>query len=333
MNENFIIFFAVILWLLICFYFVIENIFKFNIFKYFNIAIIEFFEKMRDNILILSITIFIVILIAFCLLTYFIGFDKKGFSEGIQVELFGLLLDVLLVVVFFNWINSKGERNRRINDFHNEIDDFRYWKSKEAKQKIISCIKGLNRFKVSKMFLNHCDLSGNNDLVELTNLTHVSLCKSSLTKSSFKYCNLSNADFSQTVCKSTQFCNSNLEFSKFSDAILKGVNFEDCNLVDSKFVGARIENYTNFENSDLRGIDFTKAYFDTARFNNSKVSINFIDQLEIWNIKGIKIFNNYLLVSDPTKIRIDENYFLLISKTTFNNKSRLYYKDLEEIIY
>ena len=83
---------------------------------------------------------------------------KHEFIEGIFIESFGMLLDLLIIGALFTYFYNKGERRRTIKRYSEEIDDFRKWNENEATFRIIGNIKRLIKLGIHKIDLSHCYL-------------------------------------------------------------------------------------------------------------------------------------------------------------------------------
>lgn len=63
------------------------------------------------------------------------------FRENILVEAHGMLLDIFVIGVIILMLNQMGEKQRTIQRYQDEIDDFRKWESEEAAHRIAGNIK------------------------------------------------------------------------------------------------------------------------------------------------------------------------------------------------
>jgi len=140
----------------------------------------KLFKSITNDSVSLSLFLLFIGITFFILLIWLKKPDPDEFLKGIQVELFGILFDIIVLVLLFNWINKKGEKNRKIETALNEIEDFRTWHSDEAKYRIIGNIKRLNREDWSEVNLMQVKLSGTNQPRGNTDLRNINLSKSSL---------------------------------------------------------------------------------------------------------------------------------------------------------
>ena len=88
-----------------------------------------------------------VLIFAFPIWVIFAVFIKRFFNtfgEGLLIETFGMLLDVLVIGIIILWLNEIRDKKRRreleIQRYQEEIDDFRGWDDKEATFRIIGIV-------------------------------------------------------------------------------------------------------------------------------------------------------------------------------------------------
>jgi len=82
----------------------------------------------------------------------------SGLSQNLFATMLGSFLDVVLFGILIVLINLRMEKKRDIKRWQEEIDDYKYWKEKEATYRIIGIIKRLNRRGVTNMDLSYCFL-------------------------------------------------------------------------------------------------------------------------------------------------------------------------------
>ncbi len=256
----------------------------------------KLYEKIKTDPVALSIFLFGIALSVFLVLIKVQRVKLESFIEGIQVEIFGILFDIILLVLLANWLNKKGEKKRRIEENENEIEDFRTWHSEEAKFRIIGSIKRLNRDNQYKINLTRVFLNGRSQPGGNSDLTNLNLTKSIFSKTEGQYCNFSNTMMDGIQDHYSNFNNSTFIRTSIKDAHLQGTNFKHAYLNDTKFNNSVITAQVNFDNAKLLNPDFTNAEFNSASFNNTEVSSNFAEELVKWQIRGKKVFDDYIMI-------------------------------------
>lgn len=271
-------------------------------------------NRIKNDTVSLSIVLLVVAIAGFMVMIFVKRIDPSNFIEGVQIELFGIIFDIALLVLFFNWVNKKGEKNRRIESYLNEIEDFRTWHSEEAKYRIIGNIKRLNREGHTKISLRDCWFSGSNIPGGETDLRNIDLTGSSLLQAEFEYCNLFDAKFNGAICHGTKFSYSGANKIKFISAHLQGVKFTEAELMNADFSHATITGSTDFSQADLRSVKFTDTTFGSAQFHMAIVSESFVEDLKNWKINGTRIFDDYLFVKAPIEGRAGMYRYYLFEK-------------------
>ena len=76
---------------------------------------------------------------------------QEGFWREILIESYGMLFDIIIICVLTLWLNQKGRKLLQIKRYHDEIDDFRSWKSPEAAYRIRGNILRLNQNGISNI--------------------------------------------------------------------------------------------------------------------------------------------------------------------------------------
>lgn len=246
-----------------------------------------------DNVKLSFALLFFAILI-FLTITFFSSNNTNDFINGIHVEFFGILFDVAVLVLLFNWINSHGERKRRIEKYKNEIDDFRNWKADEAKFRIRGSIKRLNKEGYSKVDMTYVDISGTpNEGMQLLDFSNVNLDDSNFLVSDMSYLNLSNSYFNNITAFNTKFIGSGLLRSEFIGSHLQDVDFTKAFL-----------HGVDFRNAVLPGAIFRGADIKYANFDGAIVSEDFEQRMGNWNFNGKNSFEDYEIVKIPVRTSV-----------------------------
>lgn len=262
-----------------------------------------------DNV---KLSIFITILVSFLLMILWNAFGRtlalKVIGEGVFIEAFGMFFDALILVLLFNFIASKGERDTLINRYFEEIEDFRYWKAPEAKFRIRGNILRLNKLNISKFDLGFIDLSG-------LRLLNVNFNDSVLTDTNFTDTNLHEAQFTGVQCSGSTFSG--------KDCFLNRADFSKAHIQHSYFIGTylRAANFSkatlskvNFEGADLRGAFFDGTYIYDSNFDRARVDKDFLERLKQSNITGNFNFGIYEIIEVPVKGYIGSFEFFLNKK-------------------
>ncbi len=120
-----------------------------------------------------------------------------------------------------------------IRHYHEEIEDFRDWKSEEATYRILGNVKRLSRLGETTFDLNRCNLSGihvkgltmkDSDLncIDLSN-SHISDCE-------FRNVDFTGANLARATIVRSSFVDCRIDRANYFDAILLNVDFEGSDL-------------------------------------------------------------------------------------------------------
>lgn len=120
-----------------------------------------------------------------------------------------MLFDLFVTATFLLWLNKRLEKNREIRKYHEEIDDFRYWKSREAMYRIVGNIKRLEKNGVTKINLRRCLLK------------HAPLRGVKIIGANLRQVKLQNAILGESKLEEAILDKANLEGEDFRDA--KGI--------------------------------------------------------------------------------------------------------------
>ena len=161
------------------------------------------------------------------------------FIEGVSVESFGMLFDIFVLGVIFNYFANKGEKKReferqvrekqlKIIRYLEEIDDYRGWDEKEAMFRIVGNIKRLMKLGQKKLILHDCYLKGANLIdaqLQGADLQQATLMGADLWDANLRGANLAMANLQDAKLQGTIF-----EGAKLSAANLKGADLEGVSL-------------------------------------------------------------------------------------------------------
>lgn len=291
-------------------------------------------KKTWDSIIMdrVKLSVLVLILSILFVLSFFY-FVRNDFGEGeirsgVFIELTGMLADVIILVLLFNWLSSKGEKKRRIEHLKDEIEDFVHWNSEEAKYRIRGNLYRLNKEGTTDVTLRYVSVT--NKLLDLTriSLRNIDLSGSSLLDVDFSECDLTGANFSKIRTSSgctfnysrndtgglihAKFVRAQLQYSEFKNAYLGFADFTDATLVKVDFTGA-----------DLRGAIFQGTRFENVNLDDVEVSADFRQKVENWQIQWHSdgneksIFEDYKIEEQPvtpTDIGYQETFQYFLRK-------------------
>jgi len=217
------------------------------------------------------------ILIVFSLLAAFILLLKDLLPKYKTVAAISAF-SCLVAISIFQIITEAKRVPDLIAHYHEEIDDFRDWKSDEAKFRILANIKRLSNLGEEKFDLNRCDLEG----IDLKGLK--------IKNSDLNCINLSNAYISDCV-----FENVNFTGALLARATIVNSSFINCKVDSANYFDVILLN-VDFKGSDLSHFDQTNNLHKARVIHNCR---NINEQL----LKRIKIQNPGLL-EKPTALKM-----------------------------
>jgi uncharacterized protein YjbI with pentapeptide repeats len=224
-------------------------------------------------------TAFLLIILFVIVIVLSLVYYRGRYSEYLGLllaEAHGMVFDLIVIGLLLAWLYRTDEKRRRIQDYKEEIDDFRKWESEEAAFRTVGNIKRLNRNHIYNIDLSHSYLAK-------TNLNHVKLIGANLNYANFTNAflidvNLQGARLNQTILE-----NCNMNQSVLNKAYASGAIFRDAYLIKSNFEDAFLIK-ANFENAflmeaNLRGSDLTEADFTNTNLYKA----------DLRGAKGLKI--------------------------------------------
>ena len=203
-----------------------------------------------------------VLIFAFPIWVIFAVFIKRFFNtfgEGLLIETFGMLLDVLVIGIIILWLNEIRDKKRRreleIQRYQEEIDDFRGWDDKEATFRIIGIIKRLNKRGVTEIDLRDCYL------------VDARLISSRLQGADLSNANLEGADLSESNLQGAD-----LRRANFKGAYLNSVNLQKTNLLWANLQATSLfnANLLGAKNIDAEHLSAVKTLYK-AKFDPDEV--------------------------------------------------------------
>ena len=197
--------------------------------------------------------------------------DMDGFLEGVLTETVGMLFDIILLLVFVAYIKEKSDKNRKIERYEDEIDDFRSWNEKEATFRIIGNIRRLQKENVSKINLHDCYLK--DATIKSIKLKNSNLSFSNLESTKVEFCEFHNCIFTESKMSGFE-----ADESDFSDSEMDDCDLELSILRGSKLVNAILSSsilqesnfsYTNCQGAEFFNADLTKSKFIGANLKKA----------------------------------------------------------------
>lgn len=189
-----------------------------------------------------------IILFVFLLLVAFVWAGLKGWPElgDVQVEFWGLIFDVLVILVGFGVIQHGKQRRDDIARHSEVIEDLKRWSSEEAKHRVLGAMRRLNRLGKSNFELSGAHLKSAN----FTGYGIKSIAGSTLSSGGW--------------WGSDELTVSNFEDVDFSSLDARGVVFEK---TFPMRIGQKILSHgprATYKNCDFWGADLSNAKFDGA---------------------------------------------------------------------
>ncbi len=210
----------------------------------------------------LNFSVFIIASLIVGLLAWRFPFD--GLGEGILVESFGMLCDLLIITVFLFWLHERGDRKREIQRYKDEIDDFRRWESNEAAYRIVGNVKRLIRANETKIDIQGCFLQG-------VFLTDLSLIGAKLRDAKIEQSKLYHLDLSDSNLYGVKASGSEFDTVALKNANLESGNFTNASFTRVDFQGANFR-WVILNNTDFMGCNFDGANFEMAKLQNANLS-------------------------------------------------------------
>lgn len=203
-----------------------------------------------------------VLIVAAVIIAVIYSVVKKHLSngeivDGLLIELGGMFFDILILVLFTNWVTTIGEKSQRIRQLEEEIDDFRVWQGDEPKYRILGNVRRLQKIGITRVDLNSCKLE-DGSLMEM-DLSKSSFKSAILTRTCFEGSVLVETDFSDAILDHTDLRSSNLNKSVFKNAVFIGTDFKNAQLNGADFTGADFHGVKNLTINQLSTIASLKG--------------------------------------------------------------------------
>lgn len=254
----------------------------------------EILGRLGEKPILIAILLFIIIWFLVSGASIMRGKNYKGeFLNSILVEAHGLLFDIFVFGILIVFFNKMGERRRNIKRWQEEIDDFRYWREKEATFRIVGNIKRLNRNGNTYIDLYDCFLKEANlseaDLRGAflfgANLRGANLIRANLRGAVFFGANLERVALYDVNLEITTLYGADLRGAFLGYANLEGANLEDADLRGANLRGANLKEASlyraDLRGANLRGANLKEAYLGGADLRGAKnLTIKQLSQVE-----------------------------------------------------
>lgn len=192
-----------------------------------------------------SIVVFILLLLIALGWASVKGWPALG---DVQVEFWGLIFDVLVILVGFGVIQRGKQRRDDIARHSEVIEDLKRWESDEAKHRVLGAMRRLNRlgktnFELSGAHIKNADFAG----YGIKSICGSTLSNGSpwgddeLTASKFENVDFSGIDAREVVFESASVMRLGAKILPFGPrATYRNCDFCDANLSGAKFDGAEL---------------------------------------------------------------------------------------------
>jgi uncharacterized protein YjbI with pentapeptide repeats len=256
----------------------------------------DYWNKNINKPLFASWNVFILAAIGFLIYTILRKpWSNEYLNQNIDSEIFGVFLDIVVVVLVYNSINSltdrkreqdriKNEKRQRIERYAEEIEDYRPWPSEEATWRLRGLIKRMNIEGVTELYLWRATLKGA-DLIEAhlerANLSEAYLEKINLTKAHLEGANLSGAHL-----EGANLSKAHLEGANLSEVGLEGANLSEAHLEGADLPGAHLEGAsffcTHLEKANLLGANLQGASLFWAHLEKANLKLSKLNKANLF---------------------------------------------------
>ena len=226
----------------------------------------------------------------------YFGFGE--ISQGIYIEAWGTVFDILVVGILLTFFTVARDRRERIDRYLEEIGDFKKWDSEEGRLRIAGNIRRL-----AKLGKTNIDFSGlvlrnfsfdNHDIISLKDATFSHGLHFTSSKNATE---LENVGFALVDCSGVTFSRNTGNFAGLG-LVGKNLSFISTKLIGACFDGAKLTwtdykankddwyvghgkddddypmieqvHYPAFSGADLKGCSFRYAKLDHADFREAE---------------------------------------------------------------
>ncbi|KLU58233.1 hypothetical protein EL84_00225 [Paenibacillus sp. VT-400] len=196
-------------------------------------------------------------------------YQESSFWEGFLVNLHNSVFDFLILGVILYYFTNRINEKQKVQEYHENIDDVRFWFTEEATSKIVANINRLNQRGKTKINLSKCYLKG--AYLKEARLNNSKLMGAVLQGANLRSAQLDGSDFNGAKLEKANFRGASLIEANMKYIFCEETTFTGSNLTDSNLRQARLIN------SDFKSVIFKGADFKGAEFNGSSfVKANFM---------------------------------------------------------
>lgn len=188
-----------------------------------------------------------------------------GLSDFV-VEMNGMLMDILIFAVVIVWLYKRQEKNNRLRNYHEQLEDFRFWQSDEGVHRKVGILARLRKMAKPLPSLRRMELCG--AYLKGWDLREVDLSTANLENAFLLEADLDGANLEDANLEKAYLQNASLKRTNFQNAYLGWVDFRDADLSEARLLCANLENAVLWQ-ANLRGVDGEGAYLDGADFTNA----------------------------------------------------------------
>lgn len=227
----------------------------------------------KNKLFIFLVALGILSIILFILVMNII--DNSGLLEGITTELFGFGFDILLFGILITLYDNHRSKTNKIEQYLEEIEDYRGWREKEASYRIFGIIKRLQKEKYYDIDLTDCyfeDISfSKRDIINGFDF-NTAILRSTF----FSRCQFINVNFSKVKYSSEEqgwwygFFNNAGGLTEFSSSTFQNCNFNNT-FTSYEFKKCKFHNI-DFENSNFENTKFINCEFSPQCKNIEKLT-------------------------------------------------------------
>ena len=204
--------------------------------------------RINPNVYYATVTAVLIIIVAIIdfLAPQFIGNNTD--VKNVWLNLHASVVEVFLLGLFISKFNDITKKQRNIEEWIRQIDDYREWQEPEAAYRIKGLIKrlldnGVNNLNLDYCYLKKTDLSGYN----------------------LRNCYLFRAKLNDSILLGTNLIEANLSEADLSNAFLVNAYFIETNLTGVQLNGAIVDGpewINNLKQRKCKGVDeIEKHYF------------------------------------------------------------------------
>ena len=224
---------------------------------------------------------FIVAIVALPLIISLDRFDYSFSWHDLLVETHGLFFDLIIFGIILTIYESFRERKDLIKRYNEEIDDYRFWESDEAKYRVRGLIKRLVNLEVTSVDISFCYLRSENFLSQFRNLSNWKFTGANLSESWLLMSNVSNSEFYRTNLSNSVITKVNLSNSQMGSVNLSHANLEEVDFSSVDLTKADMSNAIIID-CIFKGANFRNIALDNAQVSDK----DWFDKLKEWNVKG-----------------------------------------------